>query len=86
MMNKMKKKLFLMAVFALIVTMFVIADTYGLFETNAVALKNLDIGLWQILVNDVDVAVNETISLSDFNYSVSQHTDSGFRSGDGLLV
>ena len=74
----MKKKLFLIAIFALTVTMFVIADTYGLFETNSAAIKDLDIGLWQILVNNVDVAVNETISLSNFNYSVSQHTDSGY--------
>ena len=74
----MKKKIFLMAIFALVVTVFVVADTYGLFETNAVALKNLDIGLWQIYVNNVDVAVNDTITLSNFNYSVSQHTDSGY--------
>ena len=74
----MKRKIFILAILALIVTFFVVADTYGLFETNAVAEKNLDIGLWKILVNNVDVAVNETISLSNFNYSVSQHTDSGY--------
>lgn len=74
----MKKKLFLMAIFALIVTMFVIADTYGLFETNALAVSDLDIGQWEILVNDVDVSVNETITLSNFNYSVSSHTDDGY--------
>ena len=67
-----------MALVALIFTMFVIADTYGLFETNAVALKNLDIGMWQILVNDVDVITSNTISLDDFNYSASQHTEDGY--------
>ena len=67
-----------MAIFALVVTLFVIADTYGLFETDAMAVSDLDIGQWQIYVNNVDVAVNETITLNNFNYSASQHTDSGY--------
>ncbi len=70
--------MFLLATFALIMTLFVIADTYGLFETNALAISDLDIGQWQILVNDVDAVVNETISLSNFNYSVNSHTDDGY--------
>ena len=67
-----------MAIFALIVTLFAIVDTYGLFETNAMALSELDVGQWQIYVNNVDVALNETITLSNFNYTSSQHTDSGY--------
>ena len=74
----MKKKLFLLAVLALIFTIFVITDTYGLFETNATSLNNLDIGLWQIYVNNVDVTTTETITLNDFTYSTSQHTANGY--------
>lgn len=80
-MNKMKKKLFLMAIFALVVTLFVIADTYGLFETEALAMSDFDIGEWHIYVNNVDATVNETITLNNFTCSASsasQHVDSGY--------
>ena len=71
----------MIATFALIVTLFVIADTYGLFETSALAVSDLDIGQWEIYVNNVDVTVNETITLSNFTCSTSssiQHVDSGY--------
>jgi len=77
-MNKMKKKIFLLAIAALIFTLFIISDTYGLFETNAMSLNNLDIGVWQIFVNNVDVTTSETITLNDFTYSTSLHTENGY--------
>lgn len=62
----------------LLLTILTIVDTYGLFETNAAATSDLTIGKWKIKVNGTDVSLAEQITLSDFTYSVSQHTADGY--------
>ena len=74
----MKKKIWIVSIFALLLTLLVFTDAYGLFETNAAADSELSIGKWKIKVNDVDISLAETITLDDFTYSVSQHTADGY--------
>ena len=49
-------KLLLLGLFVLLITILVVVDTYGLFETNGSADKELDIADWTILLNDVNVS------------------------------
>lgn len=74
----MKKIIWIVSIFALLVTILIITDTYGLFETNASSNSELSIGKWKIKVNDVDISLVESITLSDFTYSASQHTADGY--------
>ena len=74
----MKKTIWLISIIALLLTMLILADTYGLFETNASADSELTIGKWKIKVNDVDISLVQSITLNDFTYSASQHTADGY--------
>lgn len=71
-------KIFLICIIALLVTSLIIADTYALFETNGEASKNLSIGSWNILVNNVNVSQSRTITLNDFVYTNGVHTQSNY--------
>lgn len=74
----MKKRIWILSLVALIITLFVIIDTYALFETNGVTNTEFEIGKWKILVNDDDISVEQAIVLNDFVYSNSTHTESGY--------
>ena len=67
-----------MTMFLAIITTLVVAKTYALFETNATSSKNLSIGAWHIEVNGEDISLAETITLDDFTYTGSTHTESGY--------
>lgn len=74
----MKKRIYILVLLLLIIVTIVIVDTYALFETNATAGKNLSIGAWHIELNGEDISLTETITLDDFTYVGSTHTESGY--------
>ena len=74
----MKKRLLLLTLIAFIITLSYIGKTFALFETDADADSDLDIGQWKILVNNTDISVAQTITLNNFTYSVNSHTDDGY--------
>lgn len=74
----MKRVIWLMGVFCLLLTILMFVDTYGLFETNASASSELGIGEWKIKVNGTDITLSENITLSNFVYSSNQHVDNGY--------
>ena len=74
----MNKKILLLGIISLVICLLIIADTYALFETNASADIEMDIGKWVINVNGQDAAVHETITLDDFVYSNSSHTEDDY--------
>lgn len=73
-----KIKLIIVALFALLLTSFLIVETYALFETNGSAEKEMEIGRWVILLNNNDVTETRTLTLNDFTYANSSHTQSGY--------
>lgn len=74
----MKKRIYILLTLLIIIVTLVIVDTYALFETNATASKNLSIGAWHIELNGEDISLSETITLDDFTYTGSTHTESGY--------
>ncbi len=58
--------------------MLLIVDTYALFETNGSGIKDLDIANWIIKVNNVNVSQSDTVTLSNFTYSTTTHTENGY--------
>ena len=56
----------------------IVVETYALFETNASADSELEIGDWKIYLNGVDTALTQTVTISNFTYSSSQHIQSGY--------
>lgn len=74
----MKKRIWIIALVGLIITLFVIVDTFALFETNGTATTEFEIGKWKIYVNEADISVSQAIVLNDFQYSDTIHTADGY--------
>ena len=51
---------------------------YLIFETEATATSNLSIGNWEILLNGNDIALEQSITLSDFIYQNDSHIEDGY--------
>ena len=63
-MNKMKKIYFSLALVLLIITVFIILKTYGLFETKTELNVQSEVGKWVILVNNTDITQQENTKFS----------------------
>ena len=74
----MNKRIWIIVFIAFVITLLLITNTYALFETNANAESTLDVGKWKIKLNNQDISLAQTITLNDFTYSASQHTDDGY--------
>ena len=74
----MKKRLWIIAFIVLLITCISITGTYALFEADASAEQEFDIGRWVIKVNNNDISLAHTITLNDFTYSTSTHTQNGY--------
>ena len=74
----MRKKIWLIAIITLLITVFSIVSTYALFETNASGDSIMEIGKWKIYLNDVDISTANTITLNDFTFSGSNHIQNGY--------
>lgn len=77
-MNKINYKVFIVAIFVLLLTLFAIVQTYALFESDATGNVNFNVGEWVILLNGNDVKETRTISLNDFTYTNGVHTENGY--------
>ena len=74
----MKRKLIVVSLILLSITILQLTGTYALFETNAHGESNLEVGKWVIEVNGEDILETQEITLSDFTYSQSAHTEDDY--------
>lgn len=74
----MKKKLYVLGLAFLIITFITIKGTYALFETNATADTDFQVGKWVIKLNNKDISFEKLITLDDFVYINSEHTEDGY--------
>ena len=72
------KRILIVGILALLLTLIATIDTYALFETNGTASKNLTIGRWNILLNNQNVSQSRTVTLNDFIYTNGTHTQSNY--------
>ena len=77
-MIKMRKRIWLIVFIALLITILSISNTFALFETNSYANKDFNIGVWEILLNNNDISLANTITLNQFQYSTSSHTEDNY--------
>lgn len=76
----MKKRVWYIAVFCLLLTLILISNTFALFENNGEAKTEFSIGKWNISLNEYDISngYNEDILIEDVNYSVSENVEEGY--------
>ncbi len=74
----MKKKIFLVSLIMLIITLSMIINTFALFESNVEVEKELAIGKWQILLNNEDLSLTNELTIDDFTLSASTHTEDNY--------
>ena len=74
----MKYKLYICAIILLSITLFIAFDTYALFETNSNGTLDFDIAKWVIKLNDRDITLDKIVTLDDFTYINSSHTEDGY--------
>ena len=60
------------------ITTLMITNSYALFETDATGTKDIDIGKWNILLNETDISLARTLNITDFTYSESTHTEDNY--------
>lgn len=74
----MKKYLWMLSVFFLIISVITISKTYGLFETNAIASPEIKVAKWQINVDNKDITESKEITLSNFIYEDKVGIEDGY--------
>ena len=74
----MKFKLYLCGFILLAITIITLSSTYALFETNASADANFDVGKWIIKLNNKNISLEKIITLDDFEYVNSSHVEDGY--------
>ena len=74
----MKKRLYVIGLILLIITFIVIKNTYALFETNATGDASFQVGKWVIKLNNRDISLDKLITLDDFVFNNSSHTEEGY--------
>ena len=72
------KYVYLALIFLFLIGLLTVTNSYSLFETNATGDGEMDIGHWQIILNDVDVTYAETLTLDSFTYSTTSHTEDNY--------
>lgn len=74
-----KKILYVLVVICVISTIYILKDTYGLFERNASGDANFDIASWVISLNNIDISsgVTSDFTASNFIYTVNSHVKDG---------
>lgn len=73
---KIKGRLLLIAFTVLCFTILIVTETYALFESNPHGTADMDIAVWKISLNDVDLTTTQTLTNNNFTYVVNQHTAS----------
>lgn len=74
----MQKRLWLLFIIMAFITLFSISKVFAVFETNASSTSDMNIGSWVIKINNEDISLSESISLSNFTYTSGVHTQSGY--------
>ena len=64
--KKVKTVLYIITFALLVVSAYILVDTYALFETEATGSANFDVGKWVIKVNNQTITdgVNESININ----------------------
>lgn len=78
--NKNMKKVYVcFALILLVLTIFIILKTYGLFESKTSLNVQSDVGKWVILVNDTDITAgaNTKFSVNEIIWNPSDNVKSG---------
>lgn len=75
MMNK--KSLYLICFIFLLVTIFTIVDSYGLFESNNTLSIDNNIARWNVLINGSDIKYNDTFVVDKVNLIDNENVQSG---------
>lgn len=76
--NALKYKIVVIVLFVLLFVTFITVETFALFETNADADSELEIGQWKIILNNSDISLSQTVNLNNFNYVNNSHIQSGY--------
>jgi len=74
----MKKTLWTIFIFVLLVSTYVMVDTYGLLESRATADIDKSIGKWKISINGFDVLETEELTFKDLSYQQNSNVENGF--------
>lgn len=72
----MKKKLWIVVIILIFVSIYLISSSYALFESDSNGLINSDIGEWTIKLNDYLISDTSEVSfdVDNFQYAESTHT------------
>lgn len=74
----MKKKLWTLSIFFLLLSVVLITNAYGLFETNGNASNDIPIGKWVIKLDGKDITKTSNITLDNFTFNNGTHTEDGY--------
>lgn len=76
----MKKRLWFIVIIFLLVSIYLISNSYALFETNSGGAIEGDVGKWIIKLNDnlISGATPTTFNIDSFQYTENIHTDDGY--------
>lgn len=74
----MKKWFIILGICCFSLTMIMITNSYALFETDATGVKNVEIGKWNILLNETDISLARTLNITDFTYSETERTEDNY--------
>ncbi len=74
-----KTMLYIGVLVLLIASIYLIKETYAVFETTGTGTADFSIGSWVINLNSIDISSGQTVSFSinNFTYSDSSHTANG---------
>ena len=75
----LKTMLYIGVLILLIASIYLIKETYAVFETTGTGTADFSIGSWVINLNSIDISSGQTVSFSinSFTYSDSSHTANG---------
>ena len=74
-----KAMLYIGALILVVASVYLIKETYAVFETTGTGTADFSIGSWVINLNSIDISSGQTVSFSinSFNYSDSSHIANG---------
>ena len=77
---KTKLKLWLLVILFFILSIYLISDSYALFETNSSGEANSEIGKWVIKISDILISDNqkEEFSVDNFVYEENENIADGY--------
>ena len=74
----MNKWLWLLFGLVALFLVYQVVDTYGLLESDAAGRTELNIGRWEIAINNLDVSEVTTLSFTDLVYEANANVEDGY--------